>query len=427
MRNPLNKRIPRDFKKNFLKYAGMIIILICTIAVGSSFQSTLNSAKEYLDKIKDNNLQEDGFIEVANSLSSDIIKHLDSMGIEAHENFYVTENEFTDDSKVLLFNERKGIDLPTVFEGELPKNDSEIAIDHVFARNRGISIGDTISLLGRDYLICGTVSLPDYSALFMNNTDLMMNTNHFCVSVLSVEGFNKTDKSGITYRYSYRFSDRSLTKKEKTELEEDAYRYLLSCQIQIQEMLNREQNQSISFLELDIGSDGPFMTVFVYMLVAMIAFIFAILTNNTIEHESVIIGTLLASGYKKSEIIWHYIQPTLIVAVIGSLIGNALGYTVMIQPFIDMYYSTYSIGPIDINFSVSAFLTTTILPVVIMVAINYWMLIRKLSLKPLNFLRRDLKKKKQRKAGKLPNVSFLNRFRLRVILQNKSSYIMLFI
>ena len=426
MRNPLNKRIPRDFKKNFLKYAGMIIILICTIAVGSSFQSTLNSAKEYLDKIKDNNLQEDGFIEVANSLSSDIIKHLDSMGIEAHENFYVTENEFTDASKVLLFNERKGIDLPTVFEGELPKNDSEIAIDHVFARNRGISIGDTISLLGRDYLICGTVSLPDYSALFMNNTDLMMNTNHFCVSVLSVEGFNKTDKSGITYRYSYRFSDRSLTKKEKTELEEDAYRYLLSCQIQIQEMLNREQNQSISFLELDIGSDGPFMTVFVYMFVAMIAFIFAILTNNTIESESVIIGTLRSLGFSKREIIIHYLKPTLIVALTGSALGNLIGYTLMIGPFIRIYNTTYSIGPLDIKFDIPTFLLTTILPVVIMVIINIAMLAKKLSLSPLKFLRKDLKKKGNKRSIKLPDWSFLSRFRARVILQNKGSYIMLF-
>ena len=60
MRNPLNKRIPRDFKKNFLKYLGMIIILVCTISIGSSFQATMKGAKSYLDNIKDNNLQEIG-------------------------------------------------------------------------------------------------------------------------------------------------------------------------------------------------------------------------------------------------------------------------------------------------------------------------------------------------------------------------------
>lgn len=426
MRNPLNKRIPRDFKKNFLKYLGMIIILVCTISIGSSFQATMKGAKSYLDNIKDNNLQEDGYIEVYSPLSEETLEHLATEGIDAEENFYATERDFPDSTKVLIFNERTAIDLPTIFAGELPKTDSEVAIDHVFARNRNIEIGDTIPLLGRDYLVCGTVSMPDYSSLFMNNTDLMMNTNHFCVSVMSEEGFENLEEANITYRYSYRFQNRDLTKKEKLELEEETYKYLLMNGISVQEMLNRDQNQSISFLEMDLGTDGPFMTVFVYILVAMIAFIFAILTGNTIESESVIIGTIRSMGYKKSEIIFHYLQPTLIVAVIGSVLGNVIGYTLMIEPFIDIYYTTYSVGPIDIRFDVPTFLITTILPVVIMTVINCCMLAGKLSLSPLRFLRKELGRKGNKRNVKLPDFSFLNRFRLRVIIQNRGSYLMLF-
>ena len=180
-------------------------------------------------------------------------------------------------------------------------------------------------------------------------------------------------------------------------------------------------------MKLDIGKDGPFMTVFVYLLVALIAFVFAILTNHAIESESVIIGTLRASGYKKSEIIGHYLTPTIIVAAAGSVIGNLLGYFVMVKPFLDIYYTSYSIGPIAIEFDFVNFVFTTILPVVIMLAINFIMLWRKLSLLPLKFLRRDLKKGKQRKTIKLPDFSFLNRFRLRVIIQNRGSYVMMFI
>lgn len=426
MRNPLNKRIPRDFRKNFFKYLGMIIILVCTISIGSSFQSTMNGAIEYLETIKDGNLQEDGYFEVSAPLSADILQHLEEEGIMAEANFYATEADFTDSSKVLLFHERQGIDRPTIFDGRLPEKTNEIAIDHVFAGNRGIEIGDTISLLGRDYLVCGTVSLPDYSSLFMNNTDLMMNTTHFCVSVLSREGFENIDEDLITHRYSYRFSDRELTKKEKLSLEETAYKYLLMNGVAVSEMLNRDRNQSISFLEMDLGTDGPFMTVFVYILVAMIAFIFAILTGNTIESESVIIGTLRALGFTKWEIIRHYLKPTLIVAVLGSLLGNLIGYTLMIEPFINMYYTTYSVGPLHIRFDLASFLLTTILPVVIMVVINCFLLGRKLSLSPLRFLRRELKSKANKKSVKLPNFSFPNRFRLRVIIQNRGSYLMLF-
>ena len=462
-RCPLAKRIPRDIAKNFAKYAGMMCILICTISVGSSFQSTMDGAVKYLDDIKIENNQEDGFFETLEPVNEETIEYFEEQNIRVAKNFYVTENQFmsekTDDTenktdtenetdtenktdteninetdsssdndcKLLVFNERDEIDIPVLFEGKLPEKDNEIAIDHVFARHKEIVPGDEITLMDKKFIVSGTVSLPDYTALFLNNTDLMMNTTKFCVSVVTNECFEQFEEGDITYRYSYTYDEEDLSKAQKIKVSDDMLKKLVEDGNQVKNFLRADQNQSISFLEMDIGTDGPFMVVFVYMLVALIAFIFAILTNNTIENESVIIGTLLASGYKKSEIIWHYIQTTLIVAVAGSVIGNVLGYTVMINPFVDMYYTMYSIGPIEINFSVSAFLTTTILPVVIMVAINYVMLRRKLSLKPLKFLRRDLKKKKQRKSAKLPDISFLNRFRLRVILQNKSSYIMLFI
>lgn len=427
MRNPLYKRIPRDLKKNFFKYFGMIVILVCTISIGSSFQATMKGAIAYLEQIKDGNYQEDGFFEVDAPLSGEVLEHLEEEGIWAEENFYATENEFSDSTKVLLFNERTKIDIPTLFDGQMPKKENEIVLDHVFARNREIKIGDNVTLLGKDYVVCGTVSFPDYSALFMNNTDLMMNTTHFCVSVLSKEGFKQIYDGHLTYRYSYRFTDRELKEKEKIEISEEAYKYLLMNGVSVQNMLSRSENQSISFLEMDLGTDGPFMTVFVYLLVAMIAFIFAILTGNTIESESVIIGTLRSLGLKRKEIIWHYLQPTLFVAVTGSVLGNLIGYTLMIRPFIDIYYNTYSVGPLEINFDVPTFMITTILPIVIMVFINCYMLARKMSLSPLKFLRKELKKGHARKAWKLPNFSFLNRFRLRVIIQNRGSYMMLFL
>lgn len=254
-----------------------------------------------------------------------------------------------------------------------------------------------------------------------------MNTNHFGVAVVDENTFDKFDEKNITYRYSYRFGDRKIGESKKVDKAEDMQKYLYTNGYSIQSFLRNDQNQSIYFLELDIGKDGPFMTVFVYLLVALIAFVFAILTNHTIESESVIIGTLRASGYKKSEIIGHYLTPTVIVAAAGSVIGNLLGYFVMVKPFLDIYYTSYSIGPIAIEFDFGNFVFITIIPVVIMLAINFIMLWRKLSLLPLKFLRRDLKKGKQRKTIKLPDFSFLNRFRLRVIIQNRGSYVMMFI
>ena len=51
---------------------------------------------------------------------------------------------------------------------------------------------------------------------------------------------------------------------------------------------------------------------------------------------------------------------------------------------------------------------------------------RSLSLPPLKFLRRDLKRGKQGRAVKLPRLNFRTRFYLRVMLQNRSTYLLLF-
>ena len=73
-----------------------------------------------------------------------------------------------------------------------------------------------------------------------------------------------------------------------------------------------------------------------------------------------------------------------------------------------------------------AFVITTVVPLIIMLIVNVLSLQSKLQLSPLRFLRRDLDRKKKKKAMRLPKWSFFNRFRIRVITQNRSSYITLF-
>lgn len=426
MRNPLQKRIPRLFKENLGKYLGMFIILVCTILIGSAFMSTLESVTETLRYSDESDLLEDGQFESMEPISDTVKKYFSEKNILLDENYFSTDKDFEGTAKVLVFQERKLLNLPSVFEGELPKKENEIALDRLFAQNRNYSVGDTITLNDQEFIITATISLPDYSSLFKNNQDLVMNTNDFGVSLVTKEGLERFEESTMTYRYSYRFENQNLTLKQEREEATNIQKTLLLDGVKLQSFLTSENNQSITFLREDMGKDGPMVQVFIYILIAVIAFVFAILTNNTIESEATIIGTLRASGYRKSEIIFHYLTPTIIISIVSSIVGNVIGYTLMIQPFQNLYYTSYCIPPIDMQFSIKAFIITTIIPVAIMVLINWFLLYRKLSLNPLKFLRRDLKKGKQKKAVKLPELSFMTRFRLRVIIQNKISYLILF-
>ena len=389
--------------------------------------ATMDSAVSTIEQNDIDCKIEDGQFEVMSPISEDAINKMGNIGINVYSNYYSSVNNFDGDAKLLLFNEREYINLPSVFEGELPNEEYEIAIERLFARNRGIEIGDELTLYGEKYTVTATIAIPDYNSLFKNNQDLLMNTTDFGLILVTKEGFANFDENTITYRYSYVFKDNNLSDADEKALIDDMQKILLEDNATLQSFLTAEANQAITFLRNDMGKDGPVMKVFVYILIMIIAFVFAILTNNTIESEASIIGTLRASGYKKSEIISHYLMPTIIIAFVSSVVGNLLGYTVMLEPFKELYYGTYSLAPLDVQFNAEAFITTTILPVIIMIFINWWMLHSKLSLTPLKFLRKDLHKKKQKKAVKLPDFKFLTRFRLRVLIQNKVSYIILFV
>ncbi len=118
----------------------------------------------------------------------------------------------------------------------------------------------------------------------------------------------------------------------------------------------------------------------------------------------------------------------ILVTVIGAVIGNLLGYTVFKGICVNMYYGSYSLPTYVTKWNGEAFLLTTVVPLILMTVVNVIVLGRKLTLSPLKFLRRDLSRKKQKRAVPLSfRIPFFSRFRLRVVLQNMSNYAVLFV
>lgn len=160
----------------------------------------------------------------------------------------------------------------------------------------------------------------------------------------------------------------------------------------------------------------------------IIAFVFGITISNTIRKEAGVIGTLRASGYTRKELIGHYMALPVIVTLIGAVIGNILGYTALKKVCAGMYYGSYSLPTYVTVWNAEAFWMTTVVPVLIMLVVNYGILRYKLRLSPLKFLRRDLSGNRRKRAVRLsPKLGIFHRFRLRVIFQNMSNYIVLFI
>lgn len=426
MKNPLNKRLPKEFRKDFGKYLVIFLLLVITIGFVSGFLvadgSMIKAYNEGIDKYN----TENGHFRTSEKMNDAQIQSIEENGIRIYDNFYL-EQDLTNDSTMRIFESRDQVNLACLMEGEFPKAANEIAIDRMYADNNKISIGDTLKSGTRSWKVTGFIALPDYSCLFQNNNDSMFDSVKFGIGIVTSEAFESLDSPLVKYCYAWKYNDEPTTEKEEKEVSDDLMK-AINKEVSLEEFVPRYLNQAITFTRDDMGSDRAMMIVFLYIVIAIMAFVFGITISNTIAKESNVIGTLLASGYTKNELIRHYMAMPILVTLIGALIGNILGYTIMKDICAGMYYGSYSLPTYVTVWNVEAFLLTTIIPILLMLLVNYTVLHRKLSLSPLKFLRRDLKRRQQKHTLSLSKrIPFFSRFRLRVIFQNISNYLLLFL
>ena len=302
-----------------------------------------------------------------------------------------------------------------------------MAVDRMYADNNKLKVGDTLSDGKKEWKITGLVALSDYSALFQNNNDTMFDSVKFGVCVVTDEEFSTLDQDKIQYDYSWIYNKAPKNEKEEKDVSEDLMKDIGKV-VTLESFVPRYQNQAINFTGDDMGSDRAMFIVLLYIVIVIMAFVFGLTTSNTITKEAAVIGTLRASGYTRGELVRHYMTLPVLVTLIGAVTGNVLGYTVFKDVFADMYYGSYSLPTYVTVWNAEAFLLTTVVPVAIMLVVNFGILHHKLRLSPLKFLRRDLSGRKKKKAVYLsPKLKIFTRFRLRVIFQNFSNYIVLFI
>jgi len=426
MKNPLMKRLPRELKSEVGKYLVIFIFMVIVIGFVSGFMVASGSlVKIYNESFEKYNI-EDGNFELYAEADDTVHEAIENDGkIRIYENFYIERETKEVDSTLRIYKNREEIDKVCLMKGALPTGKKEIAIDRMYAENNSLDVGDVLTVGDKELTISGFVALSDYSALYASPSDMMFDAIKFGVAVMTEEGFNAMDKSGFHYNYSWKYNNAPADDIEAKKMSEDLLEIISENAI-ITGYIPMFSNQAIQFVGDDTGKDRMMFTVFLYIVVAIIAFIMAITTNNTITKEANVIGTLRASGYTRGEIIRHYLAMPMLVILVSALVGNILGYTIFENIAENIYYTNYSISTYVTNWNADAFVRTTVVPVILMFIINFAILAYKMRLSPLKFIHRDLKTRQKKKALKLSTkIGIMHRFRLRIIFQNMPNYIMI--
>ena len=427
MKNPLNRRLPRELKSEFGKYLVIFLFFIMVISLVSGFlvaDTSLHTA--YLDAFDKYNI-EDGNFAYAEEASDDAIAAIEKDGkVKVYANFYKEEDTDDFESTFRAFGERNDIDKVCLLDGDMPKADTDVAIDRLYAKNHDLEIGDKFGVAGKELTISGIVALSDYSTLYQNASDMMFDNDKFGVGVMTDAGFAALRENHLHYNYSWSYDTAPEDDAEAKDMAEDLMPILAENGM-LTNFLPEYLNQAIIFAGDDMGSDMSMILAFLYIVIVILAFVFSITISNNITKEANVIGTLRASGYSRGEMVRHYLIMPMLVLLVAAVVGNVLGYTWLEQIFANQYLASYGLTTYEVLLNPQAFVLTTVIPLILLFIINFVMLTVKMRISPLQFIRRDLSKRKKKKAFRLnTKIPIMRRFQMRVIFQNFPNHVMIF-
>ena len=439
---PLASRLPRELKHNIGKYLGIFLLMCGAIALTSGFLLAAHSIGSIIDEMRDEYIIEDGRVVTAFEATNAQLEAAEDAaesvgGAVFYKNFSIDadiKKPAGDDSTkrtLRTYEHRTEVDIASYCEGTEPQEDDEVAVDRVFAKNNELAVGDTVEISGRAYTICGIMTQPDSQALFPNNSDFTINTLTYGVAEVTDAGFTALEDAGgaPTYTYSFVFNDRDLSVADRTDAEEDIVKALTDADARVDDLIDAGSNQGIGYARDDVDGDSAMWTTLLDIIIVIMAFVFVVLANATIEEESAIIGTLLASGYRKREIVLHYLALPAIVGIFAAGLGCTLGIAFFTEPMRNLYYGSYSLPPFHVYWSWEIFVKCAVVPAAALILITLVGLLRKMGKTPLQFLRHEASGKSGTKRGlRLPErMGFVARFRLRIFLRNLGNFATLFV
>ena len=434
MRNVLFRRIPREYKKDIVKFLILHFCLIGIVSIISGYIAGTGAVQRSYEKVVETSNIEDGhFITYFKENESTLSKLENETNTKiVYQGFYndeIIEGKNTK-HEVRIYAERNEINLPTVIKGRLPESLNEILINELYAKTNKIQLNEQFVLNSGTYTVVGFASFSDYITVYKNTTDFSMQYYTFTPAIVTQETFDSITTISPTHCYSYRFNERinnaDTLKAKNTEFYDIATdRIILDVNV-ITEFVPVSVNNAIKTGDGFANQYDSFVFMFGYIVFFVLAFIFAVSTLSHISDEAKTIGTLRAMGYTKWQLIFAYLILPFLVTIVSTLIGNLIGHLCLAKMFGGLFTSMVSVPEITIEVALFPFLLTTLGPSILMLIVNFILITRMMNISPLNFLRNKLRKVKTAKAVKLPeSFSFKTKFRIRTIIQNIPNFLIL--
>ncbi|OOP73335.1 ABC transporter permease [Clostridium beijerinckii] len=408
----INKKIKRTMFESKSQYIGSLVLIVFSCLLFTMFNLVSRNLTKLSSSFEKDYKQED-----ASFIATPRINNIE--GLETKFNMSIEETKSFDylvseDKTLRIFSENNKVNIPAIIQGKA-LNSGEILIDPSYGKANKLDIGDSIEINDRNFIISGFMSLPNYIYPLKSESDIMNDPSSFGVAVISKEDFNILNKGNVSY--SIRFNgDRSNIDSKISEFKD----YLRNENIILISWMNTSDNPRITYFTAKLSGIDKMSSSMPIAVLLLTCILTGIVMYRMLKREAVVIGTLYALGYRKKEIMKHYLLYPIIIALVGGILGTLLGLLAL-RPMMNYYVSFFNIPVGSLSYDISYIIVSILLPIFFLVICSYFVVNKSLKNSPIQLMRGGAEKNKigflERKVN-LERFNFNTKFKIRELLRS---------
>lgn len=220
MQRILSKRVLRDIRENLLRYLALFflvaLVMYMVVAIVGAAETIMQGTKES-GRLHH---REDGQFGVFVPLTDGEFAQITEKGVTLQRDFSMDFH--LGQSTLRVYQARENVDLFVSSQGSEVPAQGEILLEQHYAEKHELGLGDSLTVGGRDFIVTGIGSTPDYDAAYEKTSDTTVDSNLFGVGFVTAEDYEALKTVGENFRtedytYTYLLND-AMTDQDLKEL-----------------------------------------------------------------------------------------------------------------------------------------------------------------------------------------------------------------
>ena len=401
----LKKRSGRMLKEHWGRYLGIVLLILAGSLYYVAATGVSGNLKTMVLDFGEDHRQEDVTFSTDRPLMDvAALEQASGAQIEGYRQCDVKLPE----GELRLLTPTARLNLPAVLDGRGLEYPGEILLDPNISRMLGVQIGDTMQVGGKALRVVGTVALPNYIYVLKNLYDVLPTAN-FGLGLILPEDME--DFPQATVVYGARFEEREQLNEQSARL----HGLLTKEGYALSEWLDAKNNKRVSMPWGNITSMQSMSLPVASAFFLLGCLIVGVVVTRTVKADGAVIGTLYALGYRRRELLRHYLTIPLLLAGIGALAGALLAMP-CVRPVVDSMLAIYILPDQPMTFSPLHLALAVLIPV-ILIGVSSLVVIRGILKEHASDLMKGGAKKAKvnrlERALKLERLGFCTKFRVR--------------